>query len=123
MTTGAQEVVVGRPGRAVGQLVRRHEGFQYSGLKPGAHKGLPSRNLTLIVSLDDPINITAIPGQQSPGSCRAFVGGLHVKPATVCHAGSGASISIELSPLASRAHFGIPAAALASGLPRRTVRR
>lgn len=95
-------------------LVRAYNGFSYGGLAPGHHQGLPSGNLTFIVSLEEPINIVAMPGPQPPRRFDAFVGGLHLRPASVAHPGRGAGISVELSPLASRALFGAPASALAS---------
>lgn len=59
-----------------------------------------------IVSMPDPT--------QSPGSFFGFVGGLHSRPATVAHSGSGHGFAVDVSPLASRQLFGLPAGALAS---------
>ena len=70
--------------------------------------------MTFIVSLDDPVDMVALPGDQQPMGLDAFVGGLHLRPATIAHQGSGAGVSIELSPLGSRALFGLPAASLAT---------
>lgn len=108
------EVVRGRPAPALAPFVGDYEGYRFGGLDPGTHQGLPSGRMTFIVSLDGPIDLVALPGDQSPRLVEAFVGGLHVSPATIAHPGSGAGISIGLSPLGCRALFGVPAAALAS---------
>lgn len=105
---------MGRPGPAVAPFVRAYTGYAYAGLPPGTHQGLPSGDLTFIVSIEDPIELVAMPGPQGPDRFDAFVGGLHVRPATVAHPGHGAGISVELSPLGARALFGVPASTLAS---------
>lgn len=108
------EMVRGRPALALAPFVRDYEGYRFDGFAPGTHQGLPSGSMTFIVSLDGPIDLVALPGDQSPRLVEAFVGGLHVSPATIAHPGFGAGISIGLSPLGCRALFGVPAAALAS---------
>lgn len=110
---GVQEIAFGRPSPRLREIVRRYGGFSYSGLAPGTHQGLPSGDLTFIVGLGDPFVLAAMPGDQAPGSFSAFVAGLHLRPATIAHPGHGAGISVELSPLASRRLFGVPAGAVA----------
>jgi len=95
-------------------MIGAYNGFRYADLDPGHHAGLPSGNLTFIISLADPIDIVAMPGRQDPARSEAFVGGLHLRPAWMAHDGHGAGIGIEVSPLASRAIFGMPAAELSS---------
>jgi AraC-like DNA-binding protein len=109
-----QEMVRGRPAAALAPYVGSYTGYRYAGLAPGFHQGLPSGNVTFIVSLAGPIDLVALPGDQAPLALDAFVGGLHLAPATLTHDGSGAGVSIEMSPLGSRALFGLPAAPLAS---------
>ena len=82
-------------------------------MEPGVHGGLPSGNLTFIVSLDEPTDIVGMPGGQPPGRFDALVGGLHARPAVIAHPGYGAGLAIETSPLRARALFGLPAAPLA----------
>lgn len=110
------ENVVVLPAPALRPFVRSYKGFSYRGLDAGVHEGLPSGDVTFIVSLDGPTHITRMPGQQSPGCFDALVGGLHSRPASIAHPGHGAGISIDLSPLASRALLGVPAAALAGSV-------
>jgi AraC-like DNA-binding protein len=107
------ESVLARPGPVLAPYVRSYIGYRYAGLAPGVHQGVPSGSVTFIVSLDDPVDMVALPGDQQPMGLDAFVSGLHLRPATIAHDGSGAGVSIELSPLGSRALFGLPAASLA----------
>lgn len=111
-----QETALARPGPVLAPYIRSYTGYRYAGLAPGFHQGLPSGSVTFIVSLDDPVELVALPGPggQPPLALDAFVGGLHLRPATIAHGGSGAGVSIDLSPLGARALFGLPAAALAS---------
>jgi len=108
------EMVRGRPAAALAPFVPAYDGYRFGGLAPGTHQGLPSGRMTFIISLDGPIDLVTLPGDQSPCRVEAFVGGLHVAPATIAHPGAGAGISIGLSPLGCRALFGVPASALAS---------
>jgi AraC-like DNA-binding protein len=100
------------PSRGLQGAVAMYRGYSFDGLEPGSLLGLPSAFLTFIISFGDSIDIASMPGDQAPGRFDAFVGGLHLRPATVRHAGSGAGITIDVSPSASRAVFGVPAADL-----------
>src|SRR2546423_14471518 len=99
----------------VADVVRRYEAHSFSGFEPGFHRGLPSSALTFRFSLGEPAEITSMPGDaQPPGSFFAFAGGLHSSPALVAHAGRGCGIGIDVSPIAARRLFGIPAGCLGS---------
>jgi AraC-like DNA-binding protein len=111
---GEQESVRGRPSAALAPYIREYQGYRYSGMPPGLHQGLPSGSVTFIISLAAPVDIVALPGPQGPQGFDAFVGGLHLRPATIAHDGTGAGVSISLSPLGARALFGLPAGSLAS---------
>lgn len=108
------EIVRARPAAPLAPYIRSYSGYRFAGVAPGFHQGLPSGSVTFIVSLDEPIDIVATPGGQRPLALDALVGGLHLRPATIAHEGSGAGVSIDLSPLGSRALFGLPVAQLAS---------
>jgi AraC-like DNA-binding protein len=74
---------------------------------------VPSRYVTVIVSLGDPIEIVRMPkSSQSPATFDALVGGLHASPVEV--RGGGAAIRLELSPFGARSLLGVPAGKLAS---------
>ncbi len=93
--------------------VGSYRGYLHEG-PPGVHRGLPSRHLTFIISLADPVDITRMPDDlQAPGAYGAFIGGLHATPATIRHDGYQHGISIDLTPLGARALLGVPAGVLA----------
>lgn len=110
------ESVAVLPAVALRPLIRSYEGFSYRGLDAGTHRGLPSGCITFIVSLDGPTRIVRTPGGHGEGVFFGLVGGLHSRPATVAHPGHGAGISVRLSPFATRALLGVPAAALAGSV-------
>lgn len=103
------------PSGVAGEVARRYEAHAFCGLAAGFHRGLPSRALTFRFSLGEPTEITSMPDPGQPSETfLAFVGGLHSSPALIAHSGSGRGIGIDVSPLASRRLFGIPAGSLAS---------
>jgi len=61
-------------------------GYFIDGATPGIHRGLPSRYLTFIISLDDPVEVAESEEDLSSGRPTAFdviVAGLHTRPAYV----------------------------------------
>jgi AraC-like DNA-binding protein len=108
------ESAIGRPAPPLRPFVDRYIGYRQEGFAPGLHRGLPSRHLTFIVSLADPVEIAGMPdAAQRPASYQAFVGGLHAAPATIRHDGTQVGVSIQLTPLGASALLGVPAGALA----------
>lgn len=104
-----------RPRGPVRDVVRRYEAHSIAGVEPGTHRGLPTRALTFQVAGGAPIDIVSMPdASQSPRRSYGFVGGLHTRPAVVAHDGHVSGVGIDMSPLASRRLFGVPAAALTS---------
>ncbi len=78
------------------------------------HRGLPSRHLTFIVSLGEPVHIAAMPDPRHPEvRSAAFVSGLDDAPATIVHDGNQHGVSLALTPLGARALLGVPARELA----------
>jgi AraC-like DNA-binding protein len=103
-----------RPAPPLRPFVDRYLGYRQEGFPAGVHRGLPSRHLTFIVSLADPVDIAGMPdAEQRPGAFQAFVGGLHAAPATIRHDGTQVGVSIDLTPLGARALLGMPAGELA----------
>ncbi|MGZ0146625.1 helix-turn-helix domain-containing protein [Kribbella sp. WER1] len=87
-------------------------GYAYPGAAPELHRGLPSRHLTLVITLDGPLGV-AWPGRPVQ-TYDAVVGGLH---STAVHVGatpSRAGVQVSLTPAAGRALLGLPPAELAS---------
>jgi hypothetical protein len=81
---------------------------------PGRHRGLPSPYLTLIITLDDPLTVSAHPDPADPpGDYVTLAGGLHTTPALITHPGRQSGVQLALSPLGARAVLGRPAGELA----------
>jgi AraC-like DNA-binding protein len=109
------EHVAGQPAAALRPLIAGYSGYRQAGLEPAVHLGLPSPFLTLIFTLDDPLDVTAHPDPAQPGArYETLVGGLHTSPALVAHDGRQSGIQVALSPLGARALLGVPAGELAS---------
>src|SRR5205809_36538 len=102
-------MVMGTPALPLRWCMGRYRGYRIDG-PSGIHRGLPSRHLTFIISLDEPVDIARMPGDaQAPGRFQAFVGGLHAKPASIRHDGFQHGLSLELTPLGARSLLGLPA--------------
>jgi AraC-like DNA-binding protein len=116
VSTVASPVVdyVSAPARGpLASMVGRQVGYRMEGFEPGVHMGLPSLSLTFIVSFDDPLSLTVLPdASRPPESFWTMTSGLHDAPATIAHDGSQHGVQLDLSPLATRSLFGLPAAAL-----------
>jgi AraC-like DNA-binding protein len=101
--------VAATPSLPLRSIVDRYRGYRIDGA-PGIHRGLPSRHLTFIISLDEPVDIARMPGGvQPPGRFQAFVGGLHASAASIRHDRFQYGISLELTPTGARALLGVPA--------------
>jgi AraC-like DNA-binding protein len=96
-------------------FVSGYVGYRLAGAEPGRHRGLPSPELTFIVTLDDPLAIDAHPDPGQPaGSYDTLLGGLHTSPALVSHQGRWSGVQLGLTPLGARTLLGVPAAELAN---------
>ncbi|WP_166535232.1 AraC family transcriptional regulator [Blastococcus xanthinilyticus] len=110
-----QESVVHRLHPALRPYVAAATGYRHEGFPPGEHLGLPSPWLTVVVTLDEPLEMAAHPDPaQAPGRFDALVGGLHTRPARIVHPGRQAGVQLSLTPLGARALLGCPAGQLAS---------
>ncbi|MEV5833865.1 helix-turn-helix domain-containing protein [Nocardia sp. NPDC052112] len=107
------EVVTARPAPALAAFIDGYVGYRLSGFAPGLHRGLPSRHMTFIVSIGPSIAVVAqTDARQSPEDYRCVLSGLQANSAVISHSGYQEGIGIELTPLGSRALFGMPASAL-----------
>jgi AraC-like DNA-binding protein len=98
-------------------LVGRYDGYELTGYPAGTHQGLPSRHLTFVLSLADPVDLAALPDpKQSPTRFQALVGGLHRAPAVIRHDGEQYGIHVRIEPFAARQLFGLPAPELAGAV-------
>lgn len=107
--------VRGLPAAPLRPFIRWYGGYRDVGVEPAAHRGLPSPYLTVIVTLDDPLDVAAHPDPAAPPDrYDSLVGGLHTAPALIVHNGRQSGIQLAVSPLGARALFGMPAGELAS---------
>ncbi|WP_216208721.1 AraC family transcriptional regulator [Amycolatopsis aidingensis] len=107
------EFAVRPPHPSLRRLVTRYIGYRQHAAGLPVHRGLPSRHVTLVISLDQPIRLIAMPRpDQPPASMRAPAGGLHAAPALIAQDGLRHGIHLELNPLGTRALLGLPAAEL-----------
>ncbi|WP_227996591.1 helix-turn-helix domain-containing protein [Nocardia australiensis] len=107
------EVVMARPAPALAAFIDGYVGYRLTGFAPGLHRGLPSRNMTFIVSIGPTIDVVGqTDPRQAPDDYRFVVGGLQASAASIAHNGHQEGISVALTPLGSRALFGMPASAL-----------
>jgi hypothetical protein len=103
-----------RPVPALRPYLDRYSGYRETGGVPSVHRGLPSPQLTLIFTLDDPLVMAAHPDPgQLPGSFEALVGGLHTHPALITNPGRQSGVQLALNPLGARALLGVPAGEMA----------
>lgn len=99
-----------RPAPPLRPIVDRYVGYRVTGGPAGVHRGLPSRHMTFIVGIGAPIEVLAHPDpRQGPASYRCVVGGLQAGPALIASPGEEEGVAVELTPLGSRALFGLPA--------------
>ena len=103
-----------RPRPALRPYLDRSVGYREAGNPPSVHRGLPSPQLTLIFTLDDPLIMAAHPDPaQQPGVFDALVGGLHTRPALIANPGRQSGVQLSVNPLGARALLGMPAAEIA----------
>jgi len=101
------------PGAGLRPFVSWGSGFRQAGVAPRRHRGLPSPELTLIITLDDPLVLAAHSDpRRGSASYETLVGGLHTTPALITHEGRQSGIQLGITPLGARALFGMPAGEL-----------
>jgi AraC-like DNA-binding protein len=94
----------------MGRSVTRHV-YDIRDTAAGIHRALPSPFLTFVVTVDAPLRMLGPDG--GPADFRLCLAGLHDTPGTIVHPGHQRGIQVSVDPLAARALFGLPAAALA----------
>ena len=105
---------VGVPAPRLLALVHRYRGYRYEGFAPGRHLGLPSRHLTVVLSLGAPTRLAALPNPaQPPGEYSTLVSGLHTRPAAIAHDGAQYGGQLDLTPAGACSLFALPSAELA----------
>jgi AraC-like DNA-binding protein len=114
---GTSEGAQGTPHPRLRPYVGSYHGYLLRGFPPGVHIGMPSTTLTVIVTVDEPIELPVSPHPGQPGGhWNALASGLTTRPALIAHRGYQHGVQLALTPLGSRALFGMPAAELGSWL-------
>lgn len=107
------EWAVRQPHPRLRGLISRYLGYTQHDVTLGIHRGLPSRHVTLIISLADPIRITGMPRPgEAPANLVAPLGGMHLRPALIRQDRFQSGIQVELEPLGVPALFGVSSAEL-----------
>lgn len=109
------EALVHVPSPLLLPYVSRVTAYHYAGFEPAIHMGLPSRNVTFVISFDDPLLLGRLPdGQGGLHTFDTCVGGFHTTPVEIHHDGNQHGMQLDVTPAGARALFGMPAAELAS---------
>jgi len=98
------------PSARLQPYVSRYAGYRWDDAPAMSHAGLPSRHLTLVVSLGGPIHVE---GAADSGSYGAFVSGLHTAPVSVRGPANPCGVRMMLTTLGARALLGVSSADLA----------
>jgi AraC-like DNA-binding protein len=106
------EMVEVAPAPWLASVVSGYSRHRFRGFSPGMHLGLPSPWLTVVVSLDGPLQV-AVPGGHGLTSFTALVAGVQTGPVGLIHEGSQHVVSFEVAPTGARSVFGVPARMLA----------
>ncbi len=83
------------------------EHYDVAGFPPGEHLGLPSATVTLVIPLDEPLDLT-MPGRPRH-RLRSCLAGMHDAPAIIHHDGTQCGLQLSLTPLGLYRLFGLPA--------------
>jgi AraC-like DNA-binding protein len=101
--------VAARPRPALRRWVSRYTGYLLR-TAPGSHRGLPSRNVTFIITLDGTVDLAG------RGAYSTLAGGLHATPVRIDHDGLQHGVQAEFTPFGARALLGLPAGELAGAV-------
>lgn len=86
------------------------------GAPSGVHIGMPSTELTFVLPLDDPLEVSWAGEPGSLTTTWASASGLHTRPAAIHHGSRQRGVQLALTPAGARALWGAPAASLAGSL-------
>lgn len=107
------EFAVRQPHPGLRRFIWRYIGYTQHGVTLSQHRGLPSRHVTLIISLAEPIRIVGMPSPgEAPAALTAPVGGMHLRPAIIRQDRFQSGLHIELDPLGVAALLNTSAAEL-----------
>lgn len=82
---------------------------------PGVHRGLPGTELTFVLPVEEPLDVSWADGSARRAAWSSLAG-LHPHPAAIHHSGRQRGVQLGLTVAGVRALFGMPAAPLAGQL-------
>jgi AraC-like DNA-binding protein len=95
----------GEPHPVLRPLITRYTGYAQDDVTLIVHRGLPSRHVTVVISLAGPVRTAG-------RTLQALVGGLHTSAVLIEQDRAQEGIQLDLDPLGVRTLFGVPAAEL-----------
>ena len=110
-TVGVSDGARRRPAPLLTPYVRSYEGYRLDGFPPGTHLGMPSPEVTVILTISEPIGCSRGDGR-SPEHFDTLAGGLATRPVPIVHDGRQHGVQLSLTPAGARALLDVPAAAL-----------
>lgn len=84
--------------------------------EPGVHLGLPSTNLTLVLAVDEPLDVGWAAAPDSRDRFWANLSGLNTAAAEIHHGDRQRGVYLDLTPAGARALLGVPAGELGGQL-------
>ena len=112
MSAWSADDLIRRPHPSLRPFVGDYVGYDIAGLPAGTHLGLPSGELTFIVSIGEPLYQYDEAADRVEGF-DVLLAGLHLRRTLIRHRGSMTGIQINVSPLAPRVFFDTPSAEFA----------
>lgn len=101
------------PHPALRAFVTAYVAYDYVAPVGSVHHGLPSTELTVVLALDQPLDVGWMRDPGSRGRYPAVASGLHAAPALIHQGGREQGIQFGLTPPGCRALLGMPAGGLA----------
>lgn len=105
------EFAARRPHPSLRPYVARYIGYRQEDVTLAVHRGLPSRYVTLVISLAEPLRFA-----EPNAKLQAAVGGLHTRSVLLEQDMNQCGLHLELNPLGVRALLGASAAELSGAL-------
>ena len=110
------EMILAAPAPDLRSLITGYTGYRIQGEPAGVHRGLPSRSLTVVLTIEGTVDIGGARRARGYGSYRALASGLHDEVVLIEHDGNQYGLQADLTPLGARALLGLPAGAVAGAI-------
>lgn len=109
---GLARSATGVPHQRLRDFVTGYQGYRYQHEGTTLHHGLPSTALTMVVAIEQPLDVGWLGEPESRRLRWTCASGLGVRPAGIYQVGVQHGIAFDLTPAGARALLGMPAAAL-----------